>query len=192
MLATIALLLALGLDTFAVALGLGLKKLPRAQWVRVGLTFALFEGLMPAVGLLIGRALSGALGHIMSYVAGAILVALGLWEVREAMEEEDEQDDTATPDAVLPKGGHAPWLLGLSVSLDEFAVGFSLGLLHVPVAFALAYVAGQAFAVTFLGLALGARVGKKLQERAELVAGLLFIALGVGIVVATWAGLEAM
>ena len=55
---------------------------------------------------------------------------------------------------------------------------------------ALAYVAAQAVALTFLGLAIGARVGRTLQERAELVAGMLFIVLGAGVIVATWAGLR--
>jgi putative Mn2+ efflux pump MntP len=182
--ATIALLFALGLDTFAVALGLGMKGLPPARWLRVGITFAFFEGLMPVVGLLIGRGLSGVLGNAMGYVAGSILLVLGLWEIREAMEENDDSDVSTTGAAQQ----HTSWLLGLSVSLDEFAVGFSLGVLRVPIGLVLAIVAIQACAVTFLGLALGRRIGAHLQERAELVAGIIFLLLGGGIIVSVRLG----
>ena len=80
MLATIALLTALGLDVFAVTLGLGIKGVPRTRWMRIAVTFALFAGLMPAVGLLVWRRLSNPFGDVMNYVAGAVLLALGLWE----------------------------------------------------------------------------------------------------------------
>lgn len=62
MIAVVLLFLSLGLDTLAVAVGLGLSGLPRSQWRRVGLTFAFFEGLMPVVGLLVGHRLSHAFG----------------------------------------------------------------------------------------------------------------------------------
>jgi putative Mn2+ efflux pump MntP len=184
MLATIALFLSLGLDTFAVALGLGIKRLPRDRWLRIGLTFAVFEGLMPAVGLAIGRSLTTALGDVAAYAAGAILIALGAWEIREAFEH-DDGDDGKAPDLSLTR---STVLLGLSVSLDELAVGFALAVVGVSLVFALTYIALQALAVTFLGLAMGARLGKRLQERAELVAGVLLVVLGIGIVVTTSRG----
>jgi len=62
MIAAGLLFLSLGLDTFAVAVGLGPSGLPRAQWRRVGLAFAFFEGGMPIVGLVVGNHLSHAQG----------------------------------------------------------------------------------------------------------------------------------
>ncbi len=182
MIATIGLFVSLGLDTFAVALGLGLKGLPRDRWLKIGLTFALFEGLMPALGLLVGRSLSGLLGEIASYSAGALLIAFGLWELREAL-----KDDHSLRE-VEPALTRSTWLLGLSVSLDELAVGFALGVVGASLGIALAYIAVQALGVTFLGLAVGTRVGKRLQERAEVVAGLLLILLGIGILMSSRMG----
>jgi putative Mn2+ efflux pump MntP len=47
-------------------------------------------------------------------------------------------------------------LLGLSISLDELAIGFSLGLLRLPAAPVIALIALQALIVTQLGLRLAA------------------------------------
>jgi len=170
----------LGLDTLAVALGLGLSGLPRDRWLRVGLTFALFEGLMPVVGLLIGQGLGSALGAIATYVAAGILIVIGGLEIKEAVLDDDDDDEAI--DFSPSAGKKRPLLLtGLSVSLDELAVGFALGVLHVPLGPALAYIAMQAFALTFVGLFIGQRLGKHLGERAELAAGIVLALLGIAI-----------
>jgi manganese efflux pump family protein len=172
--ATLLLFLSLGLDTLAVALGLGMAGLRRDRWLKVGLTFALFEGGMPIVGLLLGRGLSQSLSEIAGYAAALILIIVGLLTIREAFAEEQEE----LP-ALVVGDNRRLLLAGLSVSLDEFAVGFALGALNVSLGLALGYVAIQAFALTFVGLWLGTRVGERLGERAELISGVVLTGLGV-------------
>ena len=167
-----ALFLSLGLDTFAVAVGLGVLGLPRARWAATGLTFALFEGAMPAVGLLLGRHLTGILGNAAAYMAAGLLILFGGREIHEALTEKKSLQVSAQPERAL-------WATGLSVSLDELAVGFSLGVIHAPVGLALGYIALQALILTFVGLQLGSRIGGRLEERAELVAGILLVVLGL-------------
>jgi putative Mn2+ efflux pump MntP len=67
--------------------------------------------------------------------------------------------------------------LGLSVSLDELAIGFTIGLLRVPLVPAVVLIAIQAFVVSQLGFALGSRVAERLRENAERLAGVVLIAL---------------
>jgi manganese efflux pump family protein len=179
MAATVLLFLALGLDTLAVALGLGLSGLPRERWLRVGLTFALFEGFMPVIGVVVGHRLVRSLGEPAGYLAAALLIIIGLLAIKEAASENDAEDDHAP--AALPgdPGGRPLAWLGLSVSLDELGVGFSLGVLKTPLGPALSYVALQAFVFTFVGLSLGRRVGARLGERAELVSGIILTLLGI-------------
>lgn len=183
MAATILLFLALGLDTLAVALGLGLSGLPRQRWMRVGFTFALFEGLMPVIGFVIGHGLVRRLGEPVGYAAAALLTIIGLLAIKEAVSEHDE--DAGQKQSAFPgePGGRSLALLGLSVSLDELGVGFSLGVLKAPLGLALSYLALQAFVFTFIGLSLGRRAGARLGERAELVSGVILTLLGVALLV---------
>ena len=69
-------------------------------------------------------------------------------------------------------------LLGVSISMDELAIGFSLGLTRLPVVPVIVAIAVLALVASQLGLALGAAVGERFRERAEQVAALALIALG--------------
>jgi manganese efflux pump family protein len=73
-------------------------------------------------------------------------------------------------------------LAGVGVSTDEVAVGFALGALGLPIPAVLAVIAGQAFAVTIVGILLGRRIGTALGRQtartAGFVAGIAFVLLG--------------
>jgi putative Mn2+ efflux pump MntP len=70
-------------------------------------------------------------------------------------------------------------VLCLSVSLDELAIGFSLGLFNVPILAAAAYIAGQAFVLTLVRTTIGQLVARAEWERSELLSGLVLTALAI-------------
>jgi putative Mn2+ efflux pump MntP len=74
--------------------------------------------------------------------------------------------------------------LGLSVSLDELAIGFTLGLLRVPLVPVIGPIAVQAFIASQVGLRVGARLGQRTQEHAETIAGLALLALAAALLAA--------
>jgi manganese efflux pump family protein len=169
----IALILPLCLDTFAVAAALGMTRPTGAQRIRFSLLFAAFEGGMPLIGLLVGAGLGRVIGGWSEYVAIAALVGLGayiLW-VRADNADQDRVQKLAT------SRGPAVIALGLSVSLDELAIGFSLGLLNVPIAPAIVLIAAQAFVVSQVGFVLGGRIGEATREGAERLAGAVLIVI---------------
>jgi putative Mn2+ efflux pump MntP len=67
--------------------------------------------------------------------------------------------------------------LGISISLDELAIGFTIGLLHLSLWLAVILIGVQAFLFAQAGLRLGTRLNETLRERAEQLAGFALLAL---------------
>jgi putative Mn2+ efflux pump MntP len=167
----IALVVPLGLDTFAVCCALGMAGIPASRRTRISLLMVAFEAGMPLIGVAIGAPLGHAIGETADYVAIAVLAAFGLYTL--LADEDDEQRSVALLDAT----GWKTLALGVSISLDELAVGFTLGLLRLPVLIVVAAIAVQTLVVTQLGMRLGARLGEHVRERAEQLAGVALLAL---------------
>lgn len=174
----IALVLPLGLDTFAVAAALGATGAARGQRTRIALIFAAFEAGMPLVGFALGTPLGRAIGVAADYLAIAVLIAFGIYTLISA-----EDDEEARLGQLARLNGRAALVLGISISLDELAIGFTFGLLKLPVVLVIVLIAAQAFVLTQLGLRLGHRLSERLREGAERLAGAALITLGVVLLV---------
>jgi putative Mn2+ efflux pump MntP len=172
----VALVLPLGLDTFAVAAAVGATGLAPARRLRIALLFTAFEAGMPLVGLALGAPLGHAIGGSADYVAIGVLILFGSYTLLSG--DDDEQESLARFGQLRGLGAVA---LGLSISLDELAVGFTFGLLRLPIVLVIVLIAAQAFIAAQLGLRLGRRLGEHLRERAEQVAGAALFALGLAL-----------
>jgi len=170
----IALVVPLGLDTFAVAAALGMGGLARRDRIRVTVLFTFFEMSMPIVGIVLGAVAGTVAGRAADYVAIAILIALGfvmLWPRR--------SDNPARVGLLARTRGLAAIGLGVSISLDELAIGFTVGLLRFPVVLVIALIGTQTLIVTQAGLRLGSSLGDAVRERAEQLAGVVVLVLGL-------------
>jgi putative Mn2+ efflux pump MntP len=174
MLKLLAFVLPLGLDSFAVAAALGASQVSTAwQRLRISLVFVIFEGGMPLIGLALGSALARGIGHVADYLAAAAVIGIGVWML--LADNEDEEDKAGR---IMTSRGLALVGLGISISLDELAIGFGIGLERLPVGAVIAAIALQAFVAAQLGLAIGAKIAERWRERAERVAGIALILLG--------------
>jgi putative Mn2+ efflux pump MntP len=179
-----AFVLPLGLDSFAIAAALGAAGMTAQQRWRISVLFVAFEGGMPLVGLAAGAPLAHAIGHVADYLAAGVLMVLGGW----LLLHDDDDDEAAKAGQLSSARGLAVIGLGVSISLDELAVGFSLGLTHLPVAAVIAAIAIQALIATQLGLHLGARIGERIREGAERLAGVALLLLGLYLLIARLTG----
>lgn len=170
----IAIVLPLGLDTFSVAAALGMVGIPASGRLRISLLFTGFEAGMPLIGLALGAPLGRTFGRAADYVAIAVLLAFGLYMQLAAEDHEDERLGR-----LVQRRGIGALLLGVSISLDELAIGFTLGLLRLPAGIVVILIALQAFVVTQLGLRLGARLSERLREGAGRLAGAALTGLAV-------------
>ncbi len=169
----VGVLVPLAIDTFALGAALGIVGLQPRERLRMSLILAAFEGGMPVIGFLVGGAIGSVLGRFAGYTAIAFLLLAGLLLLRPGGEEGEERRLR-----LLSKArGLAVIDLGLSVSVDELTVGFSLGLLGISLPLAVLWISVQALIAAQLGMRLGARIGEQLRERAEQLAGVALIAM---------------
>jgi putative Mn2+ efflux pump MntP len=180
----LAFVLPLGLDSFAVAAAIGASQETTVrQRLRISLIFMIFEGGMPLIGLGLGAALARGIGHVAEYAAGAAVIAVGAWTLFRGDEDEEEKASRLT-------GSHGLALIGLgvSISLDELAIGVTIGLARLPLSAVIVAIAVQALVAAQLGLAIGARIGERWRERAERLAGAALILLGAYLIARQVAG----
>jgi putative Mn2+ efflux pump MntP len=170
----IGLVIPLGLDTFAVSAALGMNPIPARRKLMISLFFTAFEAGMPLVGLLAGEPLHRLIGSSADTVAYLILIAFGLYTL---LHQKDEEPGKA--DSILQNWGLGAIILGISISIDEIAIGLTLGLLGFPIAPVLIAIGVQAFIFSQLGFWLGGRLSEKFREKTEWLAGLALIAIGV-------------
>jgi putative Mn2+ efflux pump MntP len=172
----IALVLPLGLDTLAVAAALGAVGVSSGHRLRISLLFTAFEAGMPIVGLALGAPLGQTIGAAADYLAIGVLLAFGLYAWLSSGADEEGRVAQLTQ-----MDGLGALLLGISVSLDELAIGFTLGLLRLSAGIVVVLIALQAFILTQLGLRLGSRLGERVHQGAERLAGIALTGLGLAL-----------
>jgi putative Mn2+ efflux pump MntP len=168
----ILFVLPLGLDTFAVAAAFGMLQPSKRDRLRISLVMTGFEAVMPLIGLALGHALGTIIGTTADYIAIGILAALGVWMLVHEDENGVEQAEQLVSASGLILVG-----IGVSISLDELAVGFTIGLLHLSIWLAVALIGVQAFVLSQVGLLLGTRISENARENTEQLAGIALIGL---------------
>jgi manganese efflux pump family protein len=175
----VGLIVPLGLDTFAVAAALGIAGLKKQDRLRVSLLFTAFEVGMPLVGFFGGRLVGSVAGSAADYLAILVLIALGVYMVWPKSEEKENK----RLGLLGRTRGLAAIGLGISISTDELAIGFTIGLLRFSIVLILALIGIQTFVATQLGIRLGARLGERIREGAERLAGAALGILGLVLLV---------
>jgi manganese efflux pump family protein len=180
MLRLLAFVLPLGADSFAVAAALGAAGVTSAaDRLRVSAVFVGFEAGMPLIGLVAGAGLARLIGGVAYYIAAAAVIGLGVF----MLARRDDDAEEAQASRLGATRGLAVIALGISISLDEFAIGFSLGLVRLPVVPVIIAIGIVALAASQLGLALGSRISDRFRERAEQFAAAALIVLGTYLVI---------
>lgn len=142
---------------------------------------------MPIVGVLIGQGIGHVVGHFAGYIAPIVIGLAGLIALKPGKDEEQEQRRLKL---LAHTKGLAIIGLGLSISVDELAIGVSLGLLRVPLLVAIVFLGMQSFIASQLGLRLGGRLNETVREGAERFAGLALVIVALVLVALKLAGHE--
>ena len=164
--------ISLALDVFAVSVGVGVRGPAPGIKLRIGIAFAVAEVVMNIFGALLGAAAGKLLGDAAGYLGFAALIGVGLYMLWEARKESDE------PGLDLSRGWGL-FLASLAISLDSLGIGFSILYIGVPIALSLGVIFVVSIASTSAGLALGKSLGKAVEERAEVLGGVLLALTGI-------------
>lgn len=164
-------------DAFAAAVGRGvaLRALSIRAALRTGLIFGLVEMLTPAAGWLLGRAMAEVIEGWDHWVALGLLGGLGVYMIKQGLRADDGEAAPVSDSLWLTAAA------GFATSIDALAAGVSLAFLDVSIIVVSLTIGLCTFAMVTLGVLLGARFGLLLGKRAEVVGGVVLIAVGIGI-----------
>ena len=201
MIEVVLLAIALAMDAFAVAIGLGAKSQKQSKQyllrlaVYAALYFGIAQGVMPLIGYLLGAALLGWLAVAAPWIGGIILIGLGgkmLYEVFTGDGEDavdsalhlktDANDAVATINNDHETINHRTmFTLAIATSIDAMAAGFTLNVLALNPWLACLIIAVVTAIFGLFGVYLGWRSGTWLEDKAEALGGLVLILIGVKI-----------
>lgn len=163
---------ALGMDAFSLGVGIGMKGVRRSDTLRIGAAVALFHLLMPLLGIVAGQYVGELLGVFARYVSGGLLVLLGIHMVISSFKGDEFQSiNHRTLWGVL--------LFSLSVSIDSFSVGVSLGMFHGDLLLTVLAFGFFGGLMCVTGLALGRSVSRGLGDYGEAAGGAILLAFGL-------------
>ena len=165
--------LSLGLDVFAVSVGVGMKGTDRWVKIRIGAAFATAEVTMTVLGVLLGQAAGRLLGDAAGYLGFAALAGVGAYMIYEALHGTEEGGGFDL------SRGFGLVLGALSISLDSLGIGFSILYIGVPLGISLVFIGVASVLSTTLGLMLGKRLGIVAEEQAALWAGIVLVLTGL-------------
>jgi len=172
---------ALAMDAFAVSIAVAVAHHPvtARQTVRLASTFGLFQFAMCVAGWAAGETVVRYVERYDHWVAFLLLLVVGARMIRESFEEGGERAaDRRDPTRLGPL-----LVLGVATSLDSLAVGLSLAALHTSILYPAAVIGLVSFVISAVGTKLGPALGKVIGRRAELLGGLVLIAIGIKILV---------
>lgn len=171
----------LSMDAFAVAVckGLAMKKCTWAKAGIVGLYFGVFQGLMPAVGYLLGVQFKDVITSIDHWIAFLLLGIIGISMLKEAFDK-DECEECSEDESLDVRT-----MLGLAVatSIDALAVGVTFAFLQVEIVPAVLFIGCTTFVISVAGVKIGNLFGARYQKGAQITGGVILILLGVKILI---------
>lgn len=189
----------LAADAFAVAMcrGLEAKRFTWKNGLLTGLFFGLFQAAMPVIGYYLATLFADEISAFDHWIAFGLLAFLGAKMIYEGAKEEHSKrrekkqnagstsDTAAAADEKKPE--HVPFrmkelvVMSFATSIDALIVGVTFAFLDTNIWTSVSLIGAVTFALSLFGVFLGSKIGKKLGGKAEIVGGVILIAIGLKI-----------
>ncbi|UOR11249.1 manganese efflux pump MntP [Halobacillus amylolyticus] len=162
---------ALGMDAFSVSLGMGMQAVRLKHAFFAGIVVGIFHMLMPGLGMVLGTWLSDSASTWAAVAGGFLLLGLGFYTIFASFAEKRSAAHTLV--------GAGLWIFAVSVSIDSFPVGFSLGLNDTAIIISILSFGVASTVLTWAGFIIGRRASGLLGTYSELLGGSILCALGL-------------
>ena len=180
------ILLAFGLaaDAFAVSLGQGAvtRAHPWRTALIVGAAFGIAQAIAPLIGWALSLVFAGLIESVDHWVAYVLLAFVGgkmLWEGFQ----KDPPGEASDPGKEKPASGWTLITLAIAVSIDAAAAGITLPTLGAPIIVSIVAIGGVTFVMSVAGVMIGRAGAKALGSQAEIIGGLILIAIGAKVLI---------
>lgn len=171
----------LAMDAFSVSLANGLNEpgMKKKKMCGIAGVFAGFQALMPMIGWVCVHTIVQyfkAFEKFIPWIALILLLFIGGKMLIEGIKNKDGEVEK-------PKMGFAALLLqGVATSIDALSVGFTISEYGLVMALVCALIiAVVTFFVCLVGLVIGKKFGTKFSNKAEILGGIILIAIGIEI-----------
>ena len=172
----------LSMDAFAVSIckGLVMEKVNKKQAFIIGLYFGGFQALMPLIGWFLGIRFQKYITSIDHWIAFILLVCIGGKMVVEAIRDRVHE---VVGKKDQPLDYKEMFLLAVATSIDALAVGITFAFLDTPIVEAIVIIGLTTFFLSIIGVVVGNFFGTRYKKKAEIVGGIILVAIGVKILV---------
>lgn len=168
---------AMGANNGLASVALGTSQLSRSHQFRTALIFAVFEAVMPIIGMVVGESFVGSIGHKARFIGIAVLVVMGMYSLLKRSHGDDEVDKAAKAK------GLSILFLAVALSLDNLTVGFGVGMFDAPLLLAAVTFGVVSLVMTFIGLEVGRLLGNRLSLSSDKLSGVVLLIVAAVMVV---------
>lgn len=171
----ILIAVALGIDAFSVALATGayLGTPSFRQKFRLCFHFGFFQFFMPVLGWYVGENIARYIDAYDHWVVLIIMLFLGGKMIFDSRKDESEKINSDIT------RGLKLVVLSIATSIDALSIGFGFSLMRTEIWFPSLVIGVVAAAMTYFGMIISAKASRFLGGKAELIGGLVLIAIGV-------------
>ncbi len=177
----VGIAIGLAMDAFAVSVtnGTVLQKVTAGTALKTAAYFGIFQGIMPLIGWVIGKAGQNLIHTADHWIALILLCYLGikmLWDARKKNENSHCKKDNIAIKMLLS--------MAVATSIDALATGVILpsaigAQTYSQMLFAILIIALITYVLCILGIFLGQKFGCLLQNKSCAFGGIILISIGI-------------
>ena len=165
---------AMDASVVSMAKGTATRQLSFRHYMSVGLWFGGFQAAMTLIGYFVSAHFASFIAAYGYWVAFALLLFVGAEMIKNAFSKDEAKADANY--SVIPM-----LLMAVATSIDALAVGVSFAFIEVDIWLAAIIIGVVTFVFSAAGLKIGNIFGNRYNRSAELVGGIILIALGIKI-----------